>query len=40
MLDTEENIKETIKMWDDLAKELGITEEEINSSEYDYLDED
>lgn len=40
MLDTKENIEETVKSLHELAKELGITEEEINSPEYDYLDED
>lgn len=40
MLDTTENIKETEKEWQDRAEKLNITEEEIMSEEYDYLDKD
>lgn len=40
MLDTPETIKETEKEWEELTKELGITEDEIMSHKYDYMDED
>ena len=40
MLDTKENIHDTIKEWDKLLKQDGITEETIMSHEYDYLEED
>ena len=39
MLDTKENIKETENKFEELIQELGITEDDINSSEYDYVDE-
>ncbi len=39
MLDTKENIKETENEFNELIKELGITEEDINSSKYGYVDE-
>ena len=40
MLDTAENIKKTEKEWKDRTEKLNITEEEIMSDKYDYLDED
>lgn len=40
MLDTTKNIKEANDIWDEIDKELGITEEKVMSSEYDYIDED
>lgn len=40
MLDTPQNIHETIKELNELLKKDGITEETIMSPEYDYLDED
>lgn len=40
MLDTSENIKKANEIWDDIDKELGITEEDVNNPEYSYMDED
>lgn len=40
MLNTDENIRIAEEEMARLTAELGITEEEINSSKYDYMDED
>lgn len=40
MLDTEKSLKQESEKWDELAKEMGITEKMINDSKFDYLDED
>ncbi len=40
MIDTEENIKETIKEMEKLMKECGVTDETSSSPEYDYIEED
>ena len=40
MLNTDKTVKEANSMWEEMIKESGITEEEIMSSEYDYIDED
>lgn len=39
MLDTRENIQDTKKQWEEIDKELGITEEIINDPKYDYMDD-
>lgn len=38
MLDTDNTIKEAANIWKEIIEENGITEEEIMSSEYDYMD--
>lgn len=40
MLDTEKSLRQESEKWDELAKEMGITEEMINDPKFDYLDED
>ena len=40
MLDTEENIKQTAKEWENLLVESGITDEMVMSHDYDYLDDE
>ena len=40
MLDTSENIKETIAELHEMFEEDGIAEEMIDSHEFDYLDEE
>lgn len=38
MIDTNENIQETEREWEKLIEESGITDEMVDSPEYDYLD--
>lgn len=40
MLDTKNGLKQESEKWDEIAKEMGITEEMINDPKYDYLEED
>jgi len=40
MLDTKDNIKETIKELNEWIEQFQFTEEEIDSHELDYLEED
>lgn len=40
MLNTKKTIKEAADMWKEMMEENGITDEDINDSEYDYMDED
>lgn len=40
MQDCKNTLEQAKRMMDELVKELEITEEEINSPEYDYIDKD
>lgn len=40
MLDTKKNIEETNAFWEEVDKELGITEDDVNDPKFDYMDED
>lgn len=40
MINTIETIELAEKEWEEIGKELKISEDEINSSEYDYMDKD
>lgn len=40
MLDTQKNMEQTRKDWEELFEKYGVTEETAMSPEYDYMDDD